>query len=895
MTHSMRSPLLVLAGCFALGILSVHPQGNSSTEIIYIVSRLLATAGICLILGLACLHVEKHVPAFLFALFGFAVAGAIASLMFEARFPPNHVRYLQSSGINLANPVRMEGVLVSRPFRTRYGLQFDLGARFIEVISAANHNVRRPWTGTIRVRLEATGGSGAWPALNALHLQSGDTIRALIRVQKPRVYQNPGSFDYCHWMQSMEDVYWLGSIKCSPGVEKIKDTKRPGISRLLEEAHARLTGSIDALYPPWSVGMRDGAVLKAVLLGERASLDSDTIENFRKTGLYHLLVIAGLHIGLLALIASFLLRRTRLGQTWRTLLLMAFLLLYALLVEQRAPTLRALLMIFVYLVARLVYREHSALNSIGFAALVLMLYRPEWLFETGFELSFAAALLIAGLAVPVLMLTTEPYRRALGRIDQDGLDIIFTPSQAQFRLDLRSLISGLQERIGFAKRHPAIASLAVTGPIRLAVWAASMLLFSAILQIGLLLPMAITFHRVAISGIGLNAMAIPAMVVLLAVAIPTVLLGTISPFLAAWPAKLVHFILSGIFALTDLPSLPAWLSFRVPEPPTWVAWGFVISIIFAALTVGRKPRLFWTSLGGELSLAMLITLHPFAPRIPSGVLEVTTLDCGGGDAIFVVLPDRTTLLLDAGGSRAVGPYAAPFHGRRWDPGEEIVSPYLWSRGIDRIDVLALTDSREERLDGLDSVVRNFDVGEFWHGNNPLTASYRDLLEEVRQHGIRTRQVAAGDRFERGVSSISILWPPQNLVPESSTRSKSHDNSMVLRVSSGEASVLLSGGISEKMEQALLLSGAPLASHTIGLGIYQLRTSPASRFLDRVSPRVALVSDEMGDGLKPEALVELARLRTGGAQVFGTDIHGAVTVEMQGDSISVHPYRTSLAD
>lgn len=891
----MRSPLLVLAGCFALGILSVHPEGRSSTEIIRIVSSLLAAGGGCLILGLTCLRAEKRVAAILFVLVGFAVAGATASFMFEARFPPNHVRYLESSGINLADPMGMEGILVSKPFPTRYGIQFDLGASSIEVKSAVNRNERFPSTGTIRVRLEASGGAGAWSAINALHLQRGDRIRALIRLQKPRIYQNPGSFDYRHWMQSMEDVYWLGTIKGPQGLKKKTDNRRPGISRLLDEAHGRLTGSIDALYPPWSGGRRDGAVLKAMLLGERASLDSDTIENFRKTGLYHLLVIAGLHIGLLALIAAFLLRWTRLGQTWRITLLLAFLLLYALLVEQRAPTLRALLVIFLYLAARLLYRDHGAMNAIGLAALILLLDRPVWLFETGFEFSFAAALLIAGLAVPALMLTTEPYRRALGRIEQEGLDIIFMPSQAQFRLDLRGLISGLHDRIGFAKRHPAITSFAVTSPFRLGLWAGNMLLFSAILQVGLLLPMAITFHRVAIAGIGLNALAIPAMVLLLAVAIPTVLLGAIAPALAAWPAKLVHFILGGLFALTDLSSLPAWLSFRVPEPPRWVAWGFVISVIMAALTLGRKTRLFWTSLAGLLFFAALLSLHPFAPRIPSGVLEVTTLDCGGGDAIFVVLPDQTTLLLDAGGSRSQGVSAGAFHARRWDPGEEIVSPYLWSRGIDRIDVLALTDSRGERLGGLGSVVRNFHVGEFWHGKTPFTDSYRDLLEEVGQHGVRTREVAAGDRFERGVTSISILWPPQDPAPESAARSKSYDNSLVLRVSSGEASVLLSGGMSEKIEQALLLSGSLLKSHTMGIPVYQPRTSSASEFLERVSPRVALVSDEAGDRLKPGSLDVLARLRTGGAQVFGTDIRGAVTVEMHGDSISVHTYRTSLAD
>ena len=60
-------------------------------------------------------------------------------------------------------------------------------------------------------------------------------------------------------------------------------------------------------------------MLKAVLLGDRSSLDSETIENFRKTGLYHLLVIAGLHVGLLVLLASWLLRLLPLGEPYKAI------------------------------------------------------------------------------------------------------------------------------------------------------------------------------------------------------------------------------------------------------------------------------------------------------------------------------------------------------------------------------------------------------------------------------------------------------------------------------------------------------------------------------------------------------------------------------------------------
>ena len=765
----------------------------------------------------------------------------------------------------------------------------------MEIKSSLGGEANRALSGKIRLRLEVSEDPAAWANIDALRLQSGDTIRALVQLHRPRIYQNPGSFDFRRWMESIEDVYWVGTIKNPLLVEKLPGGNRPSLSRFVEKIRHRLIDAIDVLYPPWSNQMRDGAVLKAVLLGERASLDSDTIENFRRTGLYHLLVIAGLHIGLLALIASFFLRLLPLSEFWRSGLLFVFILLYAALVEQRAPTLRATLMICAYLIARQLYRDHAALNAIGLAALLLLLHRPAWLFESGFELSFSAALLIAGLAVPILMRTTEPYRRALRRIDDAGRDVVYQPRAAQFRIDLRDVIAKLKSRLGFMRKHPAIASAAVTFPTRLAVWTANALVFSAVLQLGLLLPMAIIFHRVTLSGIGLNALAIPVMVLLLAISLPTVLLAVVSPALAAWPAKLVHLILTVLFALTDLPDMPHWLSFRVAEPPAWVAWSFVISTLIAALALGHRRRLFWISLAGLGVFAALISLHPFAPELPRGVLEVTALDCGGGDAIFVVLPDQTTMLMDAGGSPARNSREGTFQGRRWDPGEDVVSPYLWSRGIERIDVVLVSRAHEDHLVGLASVVRNFAVGEFWHGMNQATPSFQDLLEQVRRREIPIREMAAGDRVDRGSSSVLTLWPPQGGNSNVSTRGSTLDDSLVVRISSGEASVMLPGDISGKTEQVILSSGFPLESRVLKVAHQGSKNSSTSEFLDHVSPQVALVSAESGGRYNLPSPETLGRIRAAGARVYRTDLNGAVTITMRAGSVSVHTYGTSPAD
>jgi competence protein ComEC len=950
----MKSPLLLAAASFGLGIFLVGSRHANW----FMLGALPAAVGVCLLAGLLLLRAGWERVSLLLALLGFLAAGASAGCLFEYRFPPNHVSSLAARGADLQDPIRLQGRIISTPIRTAYGVQFDL-----ETERAEGRERSYDLAGKVRLRLQASEAAEISALLDSLRLQYGDVIRVLVRLRKPRTYQNPGSFDFRHWMESTEDIYWVGTIKNPLLVEKLPRSNHAGIWALVEQIRNRLLRSIDDLYPPWSAQGRCGTVLKAVLLGDRSSLDSETIENFRKTGLYHLLVIAGLHVGLLVLLASSLLRLFPLGEPSRRLIVLVLLMFYSVLVEQRPPTLRATLMISLYLVGRLLYRGHSTLNAVGLAALILLLSRPSWLFDSGFQLSFSAALLIAGLALPILGRTTEPYRRALRNLDESALDAQLEPQQAQFRLDLRALIAALRTRSRFLDRHGGLARAVVTGPTRLLLWTANILLFSAVLQVGLVLPMATTFHRVALAGISLNALAVPLMTLLLALAVPTVLLGTLLPTLAAWPAKALAVVMAGLFALTDLPHLPAWLSFRVPDPPLWVGCGFVLSILVAALvlaerssrasplpgplspapdgaglrvkktppavhplpqggegsetsnscplplggegvpirsgrvrgllghlimqfSVGGRTYVFWLSMATLGLMTVLVAIHPFSPALPSGILEVTALDCGQGDSLFLVLPDKTTMLVDASGSRHRSTSEGAFQGRLWDPGEDIVSAYLWSRGIKKIDIVVLSHPHEDHLGGLFAVVRNFSIGQFWHAVNSPTPAYSGLLEQVREKGVAERTLAAGDELERGGAAVRALWPARSWRPSDLP---SNDDSLVLRVTYHGASVLLTGDISTKVEGELLASGQDLNSEVLKVAHHGSNSSSSADFLARVNPRLAMVTGGSGDFGNLPSPETLARLREGGIRVFRPDVEGATTVQMS-DGLRVMTFR-----
>ncbi|TAM83570.1 MAG: DUF4131 domain-containing protein [Acidobacteria bacterium] len=871
----MKSPLLVLAICFALGILVTRALAPGFDDI----SLQLAAASACLLLGLVFLRRGKLPFSACMALAGFVFAGMAAGASFQYRFLPNDIHNLAGWGVDLKKDVQTEGVISSNPIRGHNSFRFELKCRRIE-----QGGEWRRVRGKIQVRLFTPANSQSWAATEALGLQYGDLVRAPVRFEKPYVYRNPGSFDFRWWLEAVNDISWEGGIRNPRWVQKLSKSQASRFSMLVANVRSRLLRGIDRLYPSWSPAGRVGAVLKAVLLGDRSSLDSDTVENFRQSGLYHLLVIAGLHVGLLASIILSFLYLLRVGESWRAALLLIFLGGYSLLVEQRAPTLRATLMIAAYLLARYLYRDRSALNAVGLAALVLLFYRPAWLFEAGFELSFSAALLIAGLALPILQRTTIPYRNALFSLKNQDRDINLASRHAQFRVELRMIIGWLGAKFSFLERRPALCEHTVTLPFRIVLWTADLVLFSAVLQVGLLMPMALTFHRITIVGIGLNTLAFPLMTVLLALALPTVFLAVTLPPLAVLPGKLLFWATSGLLALTEFRGEPLWMSYRTPGPPVWVAVGFAVAVIAAAFALGRNRRAFFASVCLFITFAGLVVSYPFAPNIPKGLLEVTALDCGRGEALFSVLPDGTTLLVDAGGREQFGSEVG-----RWNPGEEIVSPYLWSRGIKKIDILVLGNGSDENADAMAAILRNFRVRELWCSPQISDPDALSFIASARERGVSVRDLAAGSGEDPGSTGIQILWP--RIIAPGSLKLPFRDRSPVLRVAGPIGSLLLRGNTDDRVERILAESGSELSSEVLESSRPLSDIISQKEFVDRVRPAVVLQAggSDRSQQVRTDFRVEIPG--STGVPFFTTVDDGAVTIDMKKDILTVRCFGT----
>jgi len=277
----------------------------------------------------------------------------------------------------------------------------------------------------------------------------------------------------------------------------------------------------------------------------------------------------------------------------------------------------------------------------------------------------------------------------------------------------------------------------------------------------------------------------------------------------------------------------------------------------------------------SIALTLAVAIHPSAASLPRGKFEVNVLDVGQGDSIFAAFPDGRTMLIDSGGlegSERIGGYQSGL-----DVGEDVVSPYLWSRGIKRIDVMALTHAHHDHLDGLHSVVENFRVGELWVGRDEETPAFRRLLAEAQARGVRVVHKIQGATFQWGRVTGEFLWPP-DVGP---VNEASNDDSLVLRIADGSLHFLLPGDAQQHSENVLVANRAALGADFLKVPHHGSKTSSTEGFLAAVAPRVAVVSVGEANpfGQPAETIVE--RYARAGVRLLRTDCDGAVTAVSDG--------------
>jgi len=689
-------------------------------------------------------------------------------------------------------------------------------------------------------------------------LHYGQQIEIEARIRPPHNFRNPGAFDYAAYL-ARQKIYWTASMsrrstaKILPG--RCGSHFWSAIFALRESALARL----EDLYAgnEYATGM-----MEAVLLGETSKLEKIWTDDFRRTGTFHALVISGAHVAVLAGVLMFFLRLCAFPEIPSLALTALAAWLYALVTGFSPPVGRAAVGFTLYLLARYLFRRGRVVNLLAAVAMAYMLADPEELFDTSFQLSFLSVAAIGALGAPILEATSGPFMAGLRGIFSVDADPHLPPRVAQLRVEIRLIAETVQLWTRLPARW-AVEALATI--LRLGLFAFELVLISAVIQIGLALPMAEYFHRVSFTGLSANLIIVP----LLSAVVP---LGFLAIFTGGhWIAAFAGWLLQLSAKTANWHAIrePSW---RIANPPLWLAAAFVLALIAVAVLM-KRPIWRWVAAVAVLGCFALLLWQPWPSQIGRGELELTALDVGQGDSLLVVFPEGKTMVVDTGGVLTYGPQR-----RRpnLDTGEDVVSPYLWERGIRRIDILVITHAHADHVGGAEAVIENFRPSRIWVGAN----AYPPLLATAARLHIPIDVMHAGGAFPLGGTIIEPLSPPTDYA----ISRPGNNDSLAFRISYGSRSFLLTGDMERSMEYRLL--GDSRVSHVdvLKVGHHGSKTSTTQEFLDATAPSIAVISAGFENSFGHPHPDIVARLQQRHSTILRTDLDGLVTVRTDGQRV-----------
>ncbi len=707
--------------------------------------------------------------------------------------PSNHI-----AGFCSDVPVIVEGVIDSRPEATESGFRLYLQTELVR-----KEGEYRAATG--RLALTVRGGEA--------HFVTGDRIRFASRIRKPRNYGIPGEFDIERFM-AFRRVSAMAFVKDPDDIVFIDRSGEFPLERRIDEIALHLGRYISGNLPA-----TEGAILRALLLGEMGSVPKTMKDAYTMAGVNHILSISGFHVGIIALFLCQVLLLTAKGSEFLLLRLnmrrfslvatLPVVVFYMFLSGAAPATIRSVIMIGMFILAMVLERETDPVDTLMLAAVVILAAYPPELFDISFQLSFLA---IWGIVV-LTPIFYSPFKAVRGK--------------AAGRLLLFLAASGA-----------AIASTVI--------------------------PVAYYFHRTSLTGLISNFLIVPLLgygaVVLGFSALPFVYIAPPAAKALFWAAGyLVKLSDAVILLLAKIPALPPFSPSRFH-----LAFFFFFMVAITFVKAGKARRLCCIS----VSVIFLFLWITQGPR-DKGKLVFTFFSIGQGESILVDFPDGKHMLIDGGGSP--GEHA-------WDTGERLIAPALWKMGIDKVDYLVLSHPHPDHLLGLNYGASNFEIGEFWEGGSyPECKEYLELMEILKKRGIPVRLISAESApVDIGGARVEPLAPfPRNGSEAPSDYSDQNDESLVFRVKLGKFAVLLTGDIGSGVEERLALHPDLLRCTILKVPHHGSGYSSSLPFVTAASPKIAVISAGYGNSFHLPAQRTLDRLRGLGIELYRTDLDGTV--------------------
>ena len=729
-------------------------------------------------------------------------------------------------------PVAVCGTVVNEP-RVAAGRQ-----KFVlALVRPEGDRAAGPQHGCVRVTVQGTS-----PVISR-----GDTLAFSTRLKSLRNFNNPGGFDYRRYLylQGVRATAYVSADRLrrqAPADPDGRDDR--GLARFRRRIAVLADGAADP----------DGAaVLTALTIGDRRRVTDDLRNVFNRTGVGHLLAISGLHVGIVAALVFGLWVRAliwcpfMLERAWTTktaaLGTAAAVWGYSLLAGLSPSTQRAAIMVSAYLAALLIERDADLPSTLALAALTILVVHPPALFGISFQLSFAA--------VAWILIGMHPDPEAI-------------PTRPQ------GAVARLRRR---ARQFFWVSFWAITGTLPLVIQA---------------------FNQVSLVGLAANFIFVPWIGMLV---VPLALAGTVLALVSAPAAALVFSTCAALLnpALSLLRILADWPYSAVV---TFTPRAVEIAIYYAALAVavvwrrsrhiaGGTPAHGRRVLAGSLVVLALLAdvLYWGHRRYWHRDIRATVLDVGQGAATVLELPAGKVMLVDGGGFADNSVF---------DVGRRVVAPFLRYQKIFTVDMVVLTHPNADHLNGLLYILEHFGVGAVWSNHEAAdTLGYRRFQEIIARRGLAWPPFGNLSGCRRiGQARVEVIYPPADFDRRRTAEPwrSGNNGSIVVRVSIGGRTILLTGDIEEPAENELVATyPQALRADVLLVPHHGSRTSTGTALLTAVRPRIALISCGWRNPYGMPHREVLQRLESQGTTTWRTDHNGAIHLTLDTENLTVRPF------
>ncbi len=666
----------------------------------------------------------------------------------------------------------------------------------------------------------------------------GDLVTVSGTLRRPEPF---GGFDYPAYLAAQG----IAGIMSADSAEVAGESG--GWRKWPYSLRGRLSESIEDTIP-----YPQSALGQALLLGLRGDLPPEMVQDFRGTGTPHLLAISGLHVGVLVvmfLAASAWLFGRR-GFYFLAVPLIAVW-AYALVSGMPPSVVRAAVMGSVYLVAVGIGRPGSILPALALSAGLMTVISPEIVQRVSFQLSFAA---MAGDAL------TQPF---IPRWSPEST----APGRSWWAPLALPMV-----------RAP-LMMLIISWSAMLATWPL----------------LAFNFREVALPGIIVTVLALPAMPFIMAGTLAAAAVGLVSTTLGQFIGWMVWAPTSYLIELVKI--APKW-TLQTDWAGNWLVavWYLALGASLLLLKPGRLGWL-WSRVkdqAGELTrrpmepaktlpiitgavfmTAAAIALWWQVGTGGDGDLHVYFFDVGQGDSALIVTPEGRQVLVDGG--------PAP------DSAIRALSEAM-PEGDRSLDLVVVTHLDADHSRGLIDVLDQYEVGAIVAGTESSTASmYAQWQAGVERNKVDVVSVHQGYALDLGSRVVAEVLNPRSGI---SGGGSANNDALVLRMTYGSVSFLLTADIEAQTESLLALMGAGIESTVLKVAYHGSKASSTAGFIDAVGPAVALISvggDNSFGHPNDEVIGRLMR-QIGGENIYRTDRHGDVEFVTDGVELWVETQR-----